>query len=77
MPALFENIEWGSNRVLAQTMDIIAREKLTVSLLPLWYDVDDERSLELLISLCSARRLAAVSSSRAPSVSSRASSADG
>jgi rSAM/selenodomain-associated transferase 1 len=57
-PELFQGIEWGSNRVLSQTMDIIQREKLTVSLLPLWYDVDDAQSLEVLRALCAARRLA-------------------
>ena len=57
-PVLFEKVEWGSNRVLAQTMDIVRHEKLTVSLLPPWYDVDDLPSLELLRALCDARRLA-------------------
>jgi rSAM/selenodomain-associated transferase 1 len=57
-PALFEGIEWGSNRVLAQTMAIIERDQLTVSLLPPWYDVDDMQSLELLRALCGARQLA-------------------
>jgi glycosyltransferase A (GT-A) superfamily protein (DUF2064 family) len=56
-PALFEGIEWGSARVLSQTMAIIAREKLTVALLPPWYDVDDAQSLELLRALCAARKV--------------------
>jgi hypothetical protein len=57
-PALFEGIEWGSKRVFAQTMDIVAHRKLSVSLLPPWYQVDDEGSLQLLNALCGARRLA-------------------
>jgi rSAM/selenodomain-associated transferase 1 len=57
-PALFEGVAWGTNRVLLQTVEIIQREKLTVSLLPLWYDVDDSQSLEVLRALCAARRLA-------------------
>lgn len=56
-PALFEGIVWGSDRVLSQTMEIIAREKLSLSTLPPWYDVDDVQSLELLRALCAARRL--------------------
>jgi hypothetical protein len=56
-PALFEGIEWGSKRVLSQTTKIIAHEKLSVSLLPPWYDVDDAQSLELLRALCAARKL--------------------
>lgn len=56
-PALFEGIEWGSNRVLTRTMEIIQREKLSVYLLPPWYDVDDAQSLEILRALCAARKL--------------------
>jgi len=56
-PVLFEGVEWGSNRVLAQTIEIITREKLSVSMLPPWYDVDDAQSLELLRAMCAARRL--------------------
>jgi rSAM/selenodomain-associated transferase 1 len=56
-PALFEGIEWGSARVLSQTMEIVAREKLSVALLPPWYDVDDAESLEVLRALCAARKL--------------------
>jgi hypothetical protein len=56
-PALFEGITWGSERVLPQSIEIIAREKLSLSLLPPWYDVDDVQSLELLRALSAARRL--------------------
>ena len=56
-PALFEGIEWGSARVLSQTMEIVAREKLSIALLPPWYDVDDRESLEVLRALCAARKL--------------------
>jgi rSAM/selenodomain-associated transferase 1 len=57
-PALFEGISWGTPAVLAETADAIARAGLSLSLLPLWYDVDDARSLELLEGLCRARRVA-------------------
>lgn len=58
VPALFEGVEWGTPRVAAQTLRIIAREKLSTALLPPWYDVDDANSLEVLRALCAARRLA-------------------
>jgi len=57
-PALFGNIEWSTNRELAQMMEIIGREKLSVSLLPPWYAVDDAPSLDVLRALCAARQLA-------------------
>jgi glycosyltransferase A (GT-A) superfamily protein (DUF2064 family) len=41
---VFEEIAWGTERVLAQTLDRARRAKLRVALQdPLW-DVDDERS---------------------------------
>jgi rSAM/selenodomain-associated transferase 1 len=57
-PGLFEGIEWGSNRVLAQTVDLAAHERRSVSLVAPWYVVDDASSFELLQSFCLARRLA-------------------
>lgn len=57
VPAIFEGVEWGSNRVLAQTIDAVAQQDLNASLLPPWYDVDDPQSLELLRALCAARRI--------------------
>lgn len=59
-PALFEQIRWGTSSVLAETIDAVERTGLTLSLLPPWYDVDDARSLELLETLCRARRIAGV-----------------
>jgi rSAM/selenodomain-associated transferase 1 len=44
-PRLFEEIDWSTARVAAQTL-LRARElDLAVSLLPPWYDVDDAHSL--------------------------------
>lgn len=57
-PELFADIEWGADDVFERTVEAVRRQGLTMSLLPLWYDVDDARSLELLRSLCEARRLA-------------------
>lgn len=47
--ALFREIAWSTNQVLVQTLTRAAADGLAVSLLPLWYDVDDAASLELLI----------------------------
>jgi hypothetical protein len=55
-PRLFPGIPWGERTVLAETVERVAREKLTLALLPVWYDVDDPDSLELLRALCAARR---------------------
>ena len=57
IPSLFENITWGEPTVFTQTLDVVKREGLTMSVLQPWYDVDDAASLELLRALCSARRL--------------------
>lgn len=57
-PKLFEKIAWGESTVFAQTTGVIAREGLSLSLLPPWYDVDDSRSLDLLRALCAGRQLA-------------------
>jgi uncharacterized protein len=55
-PSLFAGIRWGTRTVLADTVDAVTREGLSLSLLPLWYDVDDAGGLELLDGLCRARR---------------------
>ncbi len=47
--ALFEDIAWSTSQVLTQTLGRAAAERLDVALLPLWYDVDDATSLQLLI----------------------------
>ena len=47
--ALFQGIAWSTNQVLVQTLTRAAADGLAVSLLPLWYDVDDEASLQLLL----------------------------
>lgn len=57
-PALFRDIEWGTARVFAQTVDAAVRDGATLSLLPPWYDVDDAESLAMLRALCVARRAA-------------------
>lgn len=44
--ALFEGIEWSTEKVLAQTLARAQALKLSVHLLPEWYDVDDLVTLE-------------------------------
>ncbi|MBI3922452.1 MAG: TIGR04282 family arsenosugar biosynthesis glycosyltransferase [Armatimonadetes bacterium] len=46
--ALFEGIDWGTERVLHQTLKKIESEGLTLHLLPAWYDVDDATSFSFL-----------------------------
>jgi len=45
---VFENIDWSTSRVLAQTIARAKEIKLPVTLLPPWFDVDDERTLRQL-----------------------------
>jgi len=56
-PAIFEDIEWGGPVVLSRTIDRIQSQGLTLSLLPLWYDVDTPASLRLLRDLIQARKV--------------------
>jgi len=43
--ALFENIDWSTERVLSQTIERAVQLDLKVHLLPAWYDVDDRATL--------------------------------
>jgi uncharacterized protein len=45
---LFEQIDWSTERVLAQTLDRAREIGLDAVLLPGWYDVDDRASLRRL-----------------------------
>ncbi len=42
---LFRNIRWSSEYVLLDTIQNINKKKLTVRLLPMWFDVDDINGL--------------------------------
>jgi len=57
VPQLFEKIAWGTGGVLGQTLEVIARENLSVFTLPLWYDVDSAEGLRTLKTSLQARRL--------------------
>ncbi len=46
---LFAGVSWSSNQVLSQTLARAADLALPLTLLPLWYDVDDLGSLRLLL----------------------------
>jgi len=45
---VFENVDWSTERVFAQTLQRAQEENLEVHLLPLWYDVDDRATLRRL-----------------------------
>jgi rSAM/selenodomain-associated transferase 1 len=45
---LFEQIDWSTERVSAQTLERAREIGLQVELLPTWYDVDDAATLERL-----------------------------
>lgn len=45
---LFENVDWSTSRVLAQTVARAKEIELPVTLLPSWFDVDDAASLRQL-----------------------------
>jgi uncharacterized protein len=45
---LFENIEWSTERVFAQTLERAAEIRVPAELLSTWYDVDDAATLERL-----------------------------
>jgi len=45
---LFEQIDWSTERVLAQTLERAREISLEAELLPAWYDVDDAATLERL-----------------------------
>ena len=45
---LFEQIDWSTGRVFAQTLERAREIGLQAELLPTWYDVDDAVTLERL-----------------------------
>ena len=58
VPFVFEGIEWSTAQVLQQTLAIIETRKVTLKLLPPWYDVDTPEDLEFLSAHLRAIRLA-------------------
>jgi hypothetical protein len=57
---LFEDIDWSTERVAAQTLERAREIALPVHVLPAWYDVDEAEALKLLhAELCAGRSFAA------------------
>ena len=48
LPALFEHIEWSTEKVMQQTLQQAGLHHLNVSLLPAWYDVDTVEDMRKL-----------------------------
>lgn len=46
---VFHDIAWSTRQVLQQTIRAAAALRLPVTLLPTWYDVDDQAGLQLLL----------------------------
>lgn len=65
-PALFENIQWSTARVLEQTTAKAQESGLQVHLLPPWYDVDDAATLQRLCRELFGANAPATESSPAP-----------
>ena len=51
LPEVFRNIEWGSSRVLAQTLSTLDRLGVQPCLLKELWDIDEPADLELLVPL--------------------------
>jgi rSAM/selenodomain-associated transferase 1 len=52
-PQLFTSIDWGTPRVLRQSMDTADKAGIVAALLPEWYDIDTNDDLEKFqASLC-------------------------
>lgn len=54
---LFDGVSWGHDTVLEATLERIKEQSLLFSLLPLWYDVDEPRSLALLRNMILAKQI--------------------
>lgn len=59
-PALFDNIAWGSGRVLADTIAALSDPRWRLALLPPWYDVDTPDDWEMLRGHVAALRRAGI-----------------
>jgi uncharacterized protein len=49
-PELFQNIHWSTSTVYAETLGAARQAGVDVIELPLWYDVDDDATLQILAS---------------------------
>ena len=48
VPSIFNGITWSTSQVLQQTIDRIQKSKVSLKLLPPWYDVDTAQDLTFL-----------------------------
>lgn len=51
-PEAFRGVDWGTPKVLAQTMDALHRAGRSVWVLPPWPDIDDEAALRDYLGRC-------------------------
>ena len=58
MPEIFEDVEWSTSSVLAQTIDRVQRAGHTLGLVPPWFDVDTPDELDFLLAHARATKLA-------------------
>ena len=57
-PEIFEDVEWSTPGVLAQTIDRVQRAGHTLGLVPPWFDVDTPEELDLVLAQARAAKLA-------------------
>jgi hypothetical protein len=48
VPPLFDRVDWGTDQVLAQTIERLAETDRSVAILPPWYDVDTPEDWRML-----------------------------
>lgn len=55
---IFQDIEWGTNRVFIQTLNRLEKTNNTLALVPPWYDIDTPEDLDFLLAHTKAMDLA-------------------
>jgi uncharacterized protein len=60
LPPVFEGIDWGTSRVLAQTIARLSEPARRVAVLPPWYDVDTAADWSMLAGHVAALRRAGI-----------------
>jgi rSAM/selenodomain-associated transferase 1 len=58
VPPIFDGVDWGSTKVLSQTLDRLEDTGLKLAVLPPWYDVDTPEQWQFLITHLRAMRRA-------------------
>lgn len=49
LPEVFENVDWGTDRVFSQTLGVLNQRQRDVFVLPQWHDIDTRSDLDNLI----------------------------